>query len=124
MTGPFGGVTLVQMPTAVAEQLFPDGLATAAPLDVLEAVARDVAAIRERDEALADSALAAAAAALARELANPYNSATSKSMCAREMREHLDRLRELLPPREEGDEIDELAAAREARRRAAGGAGT
>jgi hypothetical protein len=63
--------------------------------------------------------------ALAREISNPFNSATSKSMCAREMREHLNRLRELLPPDDEEDKVDDLARAREARRaRAAGGSGT
>jgi hypothetical protein len=112
------------MPSALADELFPGGLADAAPLAVIEAAERDIAAIRERDEALGESALAAAAVALARELSNPYNSATSKSMCARELREHLGRLRELLPPAKEADRLDEIARAREARlARVAGGAG-
>lgn len=116
MSGPFGSRVLVEMSVSLAEELFPDGLAAGAPFDVLEAVARDVAAVGVRDEALAGSALAAASFALAREIANPYNSATSKSMCAREIREHMDRLRELLPPERRADAVDDLARAREARR--------
>ena len=68
----------------------------------------------------AQSGLAMMALALAREVDAPTNSATSKSMCASQLRETLDRLRELTPPTEEADELDDLARRRDARR--AGGA--
>lgn len=65
---------------------------------------------------LATSALAASALALAREIDNAGNSATSKSMCARELREHMEQLRSLIPTDQEADELDDLARRREARR--------
>lgn len=80
---------------------------------VVEAVGRDLAALG--DDALAESALAAAALALARELDDPSNSATSKSMCARALLDTLNRLRELAPEDEEEDGVDELRARRAAR---------
>lgn len=86
---------------------------------MVEGAERDVAAIRERDEALAGSALAASAVALAFQIEHPYNSATSKSMCAREMRDTLDRLRALAPEEAEADELDEIKARRERRRQSA-----
>jgi hypothetical protein len=82
-------------------------------------VERDLAKIRERDPEVADSALAASAVALAREIEHPFNSATSKSMCAGKLHEALDRLRELAPPKQEDDRIEDLAA--ECRLRLAGG---
>lgn len=90
-------------------------------MSVEAAVEKDLAAIRVRDEALADSALAASALVLARELDDPGNSATSKSMCARALQDHLERLRELLPPKREKDRADEIAERRKRRlARAAG----
>jgi hypothetical protein len=71
---------------------------------------------------LRDSALAATALVLAAELDKPKNSATSKSMCARVLADVLEQLRELMPPVEEGDSLDDLAARRRARR-AVGGSG-
>lgn len=88
---------------------------------VVLAVERDLRSIAERDEDLASSALAATALALAREL-DDENSATSKSMCARALVEAMDRIRELAPEKIAGDGIDELKAAREARRAAAAAA--
>lgn len=64
---------------------------------------------------LRGSGLAAAALALARDIDTPGNSATSRSMCARELREHLDRLRELAPPKKERDRLDDLKDSRVAR---------
>jgi hypothetical protein len=58
-------------------------------------------------------ALAASALSLARELDDPRNSATSKSMCAKTLLEILDRLRAL---HRAPDELDELRALRAARR--------
>lgn len=81
-------------------------------VSVVEAVERDLRALALLDAALAESALAAAALALARELDNPRNSATSKSMCARALTETLDRLRELAPEESKEDRLDELTARR------------
>lgn len=84
---------------------------------VEQATARDLQAFGD----LADSALAASALSLARELDDHRNSATSKSMCARALIETLDRLRELAPPKKERSQLDELKARRAARRAAATG---
>lgn len=59
---------------------------------------------------------------MARELDAMKNSATSKSMCAKALLDTLDRIRELLPEKEEGDELDDLARKRAERLLAAGGA--
>jgi hypothetical protein len=72
---------------------------------------------------LPGSALAETALALARELDSGKNSATSKSMCARALLDTMAQLRELAPPREDQDDVDQLAARRERRRAAARGAG-
>lgn len=85
-------------------------------LKVTDAVKRDLAQIAKRDKALARSGLAASALALAKALDEPKNSATSKSMCARSLKETLDRLRELAPPAKERDNVDDLSARRAARR--------
>ncbi len=77
-------------------------------MSVLEGVERDLAVVRRVDAGLADSALAASALVLARELDDPGNSATSKSMCARALLEVMGRVRELMPDAEEGDRLDEL----------------
>lgn len=82
---------------------------------VIAAVERDLEAIRLLSPRLADSALAATALAMAYEIENPFNSATSKSMCAKALLETLDTLRELSPPAEEGDALDELASRRAVR---------
>jgi hypothetical protein len=82
--------------------------------DVEAAVGRDLAKLGD----LRDSALAASALSLAREMDSP-NSATSKSMCARALMETLDRLRELAPEAEERDKVDELGDRRAKRRRSA-----
>lgn len=60
---------------------------------------------------LAESALGASALALAREL-DGGNSATSKSMCAKAHLELMDRLRELAPPEEEKDALNDIEAQR------------
>jgi hypothetical protein len=79
---------------------------------VTEGVKRDLAAW----PSMQDSALAATALALAAELDNPNNSATSKSMCARALTETMDRLRELAPPVKEADKLDELNGRRAKRK--------
>jgi hypothetical protein len=86
-----------------------------ADLSVVAAVQRDIKLIGRRDKVLAESSLAASALALAREIDSPKNSATSKSMCARALRETMDRLRELAPAEEADDRLDDLSARRSAR---------
>lgn len=58
------------------------------------------------------SALAASALELARQLDNPRNSATAKSMCAGRLQEALARLLELNPPRSEDTPLDQISARR------------
>lgn len=116
--GPFGSSALVEMSTERAVALFEEpalgsGLA---PTRVIDATAAEIETLVKRSPELADSAMAASAIALAYQIENPFNSATSKSMCARELRETMSKLRELAPPEEEGDGIDELSARRATRR--------
>lgn len=113
--GPFDSRTLVDLPTTVAEQLFEDALRDHAPRRVVGAAEGEVEKIREVDATLAESSLAATAIALAFQIESPGNSATSKSMCARELRDTMDRLRELMPESREADGVDDLTARREAR---------
>lgn len=110
--GAFNSKALVEIPMAVIPDLFGDGISAATRTAVVDAVERDIVDMAERDETLANSGLAATALAMAYELENPFNSATSKSMCARALLEISDRLRELLPPEAEGDAVDDLAARR------------
>lgn len=85
-------------------------------MSVVDAVRKDLAAFAKTDRGLAESALAATVLALAYELDNPGNSATSKAMCAGQLRESMDRLRELMPPKAKKDALDELSARRAKRR--------
>jgi RNA 3'-terminal phosphate cyclase len=85
---------------------------------VVAAVQRDLAALRQVDAKLADSALAATALELAKQLDEGENSATSKSMCARTLQEIMKELRALAPAEREADGIDDLAARRASRRTA------
>lgn len=80
---------------------------------VEEAVRADVEALGSLPAG--SSALVESAVALAREL-DARNSATSKSMCARALREAMDRLREIAPPVKQADAVDELAGRRTSRR--------
>jgi hypothetical protein len=114
--GPFASRALIELPVDVARELFGDPLTDSRRSNVIEAVERDIEAIRKRDAALADSGLAASAIALAYELEHPYNSATSKAMCAGKLHEALDKLRELTPAGEERDKVTEIEEQRERRR--------
>lgn len=99
-----------------------EAITAASPLrqiSVVEAVEEDLRRIEERDPRLARSALAASAFALARDLDNPKNSATSKSMCAKALNETMGRLLELAPEAPKEGKIDELRSRRAARRAAA-----
>jgi hypothetical protein len=84
-------------------------------LTVVAALERDLQELGRRQPGLDRSALAASALSLAAELDSAQNSATSKSMCARALREVWDRLQELAPAQEEGDQLDDLAKRRDAR---------
>lgn len=86
------------------------------PLVVLEGVLADLAKVAGRDPVLAAGALAGLAVAMAMEVENPFNSATSKSMCANTLRETMASIREQLPAEQEKDEIDELRERRQRRR--------
>ncbi len=83
-------------------------------MSVAAAVARDIVAIRKLDPVLADSGLAASALALGAAMDNP-SSTTSLSMVAKALLETMDRLRELCPPEEKRDGIDDLASRRAVR---------
>lgn len=108
--GPFTEVAFVVMPIEAAKQFIETDKAPAS-IAVTNVLA-DIDQIRQSDPALADSGLAATAFAMALELENPYNSATSKSMCARALMDALNRLRELCPPEEKRDDLDDLASRR------------
>jgi hypothetical protein len=88
-------------------------------MSVVKSVEADLRDLAKRDKQLAKSGLAASALALAGEMDDPGNSATSKAMCARALAETFDRLRALAPAAQEKDRIDELSARRSARRRRA-----
>ncbi len=114
--GAFGSRVLVEMPTSLAEELFGEApLGECAPHNVVDAIARDLEPMPDN---LSSSSIAAVALALGRELEHPHNSATSKSMCAARITEIMGELRGLCPPERKADSIDDLAAAREARRAA------
>jgi hypothetical protein len=94
---------LIEMPVKTAADLFPAPLEESGPSRVVEGVERELKAIRQRDRALADSALAMSAFALAQEIDRPSNTASSKSACAKELRETLGQLGELVPEETKGE---------------------
>jgi len=118
--GPFNAFALVEMSAERAVALFDCPLTSSlSSSTVIDATEAELATLAKRNPEIEGSALAASAVALAYEIQNPYNSATSKSMCARELRETMAKLRELAPEAEREDGIDELGNRREARRRRA-----
>ena len=84
-------------------------------MSVVAALERELELLRMVAPALAESAFAATALTLAAEMDNPSTSATAKAMCAGRLYEALNRLRELTPPKEQGDGLDELAKRRQSR---------
>lgn len=74
---------------------------------VERAVRADLELIRHRDPVLAESALAASAIALAQGMDNP-SSTTSLANCGKTLLDVLDRLRELCPPEEKSDGVEDL----------------
>ena len=83
-------------------------------LTVTAAVERDLAEIAKSDPNLAISGLAALAIALAHKMDGDMAD-TAVPMCAGQLRDTLNRLRELCPPEQKPDELDDLAARRAAR---------
>jgi len=113
--GAFNSRCLIEVSAETAAEAF-GRLDEAARTNAIDSVERDLAEIRKADKALAESAMAAVAVRLAYELEDPYNSATSKSMCAKALNDTLDRLRELAPEEEKGKStLDEIAERRQAR---------
>ena len=87
-------------------------------MSAVAAVEKDLDLIRKRDPDLAESALAAAALQMAQELDSFENKGHAKSMCAKELRDTMDRIRDLAPKQKRKDQVDQLAEQR-ARRRSA-----
>jgi hypothetical protein len=85
-------------------------------MSVVDGVKRDLASIAERDPGLAESTLASSALSLAEGMDDPGNSFTSRGIAARELRETMDRLRDLAPEEQKKDGLDDLSAARAKRR--------
>lgn len=87
---------------------------------VVAAVRRELRELDKRVSGLSKLTLAASALALAREIDDPSNSATSKSMCARALNETMDRLRQLAPAEEDETPLDDLQKRRAAKLRQTG----
>lgn len=84
-------------------------------MSVLAAVEADLALLAKRMPGIESTARAAMARALAVEL-DAGNSATSKSMCAKELGDIMDALEERAPEVKAGDAVDDLASRRAVRR--------
>ncbi len=81
------------------------------PRTLVAAVKRDLAVIGREDRELARSTLAVSALMLAGIVDDKSNSAGARTSAAKELREALDRLRELLPAADSsGDGVDDLQA--------------
>lgn len=116
----YHGRTVVEVSTALASYLFKKPLEQSGRTDTVAAVEADLALIRLRDPRVADSAIAAGALRMAQEIEDPYNSATSKSMCMKSLQQAMDRLLELSPPgQEEKGKLHDLKAQRVKRQSAA-----
>jgi len=119
-----GLYVLVEMHVDRAEEVFGDlPIADAGGTEVVDATRAELEEIRERDPRVANSALAAAALSMAFELDHPYNSATAKSYCVKELRQTMDTLREQAPPQVKGgSRLEQLRKEREEKEAAARGA--
>ena len=84
-------------------------------MSVVGGVELNLADLASRSSSLAVSALAQSALELARQMDDPGNSATSKSMCAKALMETLERLYSMAPPKMEQDGVDDLSDRRAAR---------
>lgn len=93
-------------------------MAAARPLvrrSVAAAVTDELKLMADRAPEIRGTALAALAVALAREVDDPDNSATSKSLCAGRLIDAVDRLRQMVPAEVQADGLDDLAARRDRR---------
>lgn len=93
-------------------------------MSVVAAVRRELKSLLGVDRGAAESALAAAALALAKRIDDPASSASAVASCSRALAEVLEPLRlKGMPeaPAESGDRLDELTARRQQRRKEAGG---
>ena len=113
--GPKFTRVLVELNREQAVELFGELDAEAWPTGVIDATRMELELLDQRRPGLAMTARAAVAVSLAYEMENPYNSATSKANCARELRELMRELVLSLPLEEQADAMDELAARRQAR---------
>lgn len=125
--GPFNCRVMIEMDSERAAELFPDGFGDARPARVIDAIEAEIESWRGIASKVAESTYAATAVALAYEVEDPYNSATSKAYCAKELRETMTLLRSMLPVEKRKDGVDDLEsrrAERLAKQRAAGGSET
>lgn len=106
---------LIEMPIKTAADLFPAPLEESGPSRVVEGVERELKAIAKRDSALANSALAGSAHALAREIDSPQSSPNAKAACGKELRETLARLHELAPEEAKKGQLHDIRSGRSAR---------
>lgn len=93
-------------------------MAAARPLvrrTVAAAVRGELETMAGRAPEIRGTALAALAVAMAREVDDPGNSATAKSMCAGRLIDAVDRLRATVPAEIQADGLDDLAARRDRR---------
>lgn len=86
---------------------------------ISDAIRKEIPAEGFAGWGLGSEAISESALSLARALDNPKTSPNARAFCAKELRETLDRLRELAPSREQRDAIDDLAD-RRTKRLAAG----
>lgn len=85
------------------------------PPTVAAAIEGEFEAVMRRGLDAAGSSAAALALALAREVDDPHNSATSKAMCAGRLLDVLRLLRASAPAENAADRVDDLAARRTVR---------
>jgi len=107
--GPFGHRALLEVATDALPSIIPNLPAASGVTDGVE---------RDLDGTEAPPGLAATALALAREIDNPGNSATSKAQCAKALNETMERIRAHEPAEPGQDGLDEIAKKREQRRSA------
>lgn len=119
--GPFNNRALVEMSAEDAMALVAQDEVEVPRARSIVAAEAEVERIRKVDADLADSLLAALVVSLAYEIENPYNSATSKSMCAHELRQTIDRLRELMPAEKRKGALHDIKSGHASRLRLAQG---
>ena len=103
---------LIEMPIKTAADLFPAPLEESGPSRVVEGVERELKAIAKRESALAKSALAGSAHALAREIDSPQTSPNAKAACGKELRETLARLAGLAPEEQKKGRLHDIRSGR------------